>query len=107
MKKVLGAAVLAASLAVSSTGVFAATVAEGDVLAEEQVLNLKYTDLSLLDVNDVRNANEFQVLTEVQEGLFRTYTEDGVDVVVNAGCTDYEVSDELLTYTFYLNEKSV
>lgn len=107
MKKVLGAAVLAASLAVSSTGVFAATVAEGDVLAEEQVLNLKYTDLSLLDVNDVRNANEFQILTEVQEGLFRTYTEDGVDVVVNAGCTDYEVSDDLLTYTFYLNEKSV
>ena len=56
-------------------------------LAAEQVLNLIYTDLALIDVNDVRNSNEFEVLTAVQEGLFRTFTdENGVDVVENAGC---------------------
>ena len=37
--------------------------AQGGQLAAEQVLNLRLVDLKLLDVNDVRNANEFQVLT--------------------------------------------
>ncbi len=80
---------------------------EGEVLAQEQVLNLKYTELKLLDVNDARNSNEFQVLSEVQEGLFRTFTEDGVEVIENAGCTSYEVSADGLTYTFHLREESV
>lgn len=75
------------------------------VLADEQVLNLKYTDLSLIDVNDARNANEFQVLTQVHEGLFRTFTdENGQDVVEYAGCTSYDVSEDGLTYTFHLRE---
>lgn len=75
------------------------------VLAEEQVLNLKYTDLSLIDVNDARNANEFQVLTQVHEGLFRTFTdENGQDVVEYAGCTSYDISEDGLTYTFHLRE---
>jgi len=75
------------------------------VLAKEQVLNLSYTDLSLIDVNDARNANEFQVLTQVHEGLFRTFTdENGQDVVEYAGCTSYDVSDDGLTYTFHLRE---
>ncbi|MDO5425129.1 MAG: peptide ABC transporter substrate-binding protein [Eubacteriales bacterium] len=103
--KKLGAAALALMLAGSTfTGAFAE---ESETLAAEQVLNLKFTDLSLLDVNDVRNANEFQVLTEVQEGLFRTFTEDGVEVVENAGCTSYEVSEDGLTYTFHLREESM
>ena len=82
--------------------------AQGGQLAAEQVLNLRLVDLKLLDVNDVRNANEFQVLTEIQEGLFRTFTgEDGTDVVENAGCTSYEVSEDGLTYTFHLRKESV
>ena len=77
-------------------------------LAAEQVLNLTYTDLALIDVNDVRNSNEFEVLTAVQEGLFRTFTdENGVDVVENAGCESYDVSDDGLTYTFHLREGMV
>lgn len=76
-------------------------------LAAEQVLNLKFTDLSLIDVNDARNANEFQVLTQVHEGLFRTFTdENGNDVVENAGCVDYKISDDGLTYTFFLREEA-
>ena len=90
----------------SSTASSAASAAPATTeLAAEQVLNLVYTDLSLIDVNDVRNANEFEVLTAVQEGLFRTFTdENGVDVVENAGCESYEVSDDGLTYTFHLRE---
>lgn len=102
--KKMGAVALQVMLAGSMfTGVYA----EEETLAAEQVLNLKYIDLSLIDVNDVRNANEFQVLAEVQEGLFRTFTEDGVEVVENAGCTGYEVSEDGLTYTFHLREESV
>ncbi len=71
----------------------------------EQVLNLRLNDLNLLDVNDARNANEFLVLTAVQEGLFRTFTdENGNDVTEYAGCTSYDVSDDGLTYTFHLRE---
>lgn len=86
----------------------ASSAAATTELAAEQVLNKTYTDLSLLDVNDVRNANEFEVLTAVQEGLFRTFSdENGVDVVENAGCTSYEVSDDGMTYTFHLREGMV
>lgn len=89
----------------ASTG----TESDGTVkLAAEQVLNMEYTDLDLIDVNDVRNYNEFIVLTAVQEGLFRTFSdENGTDVVENAGCTSYEISEDGLTYTFHLREESV
>ena len=93
----------------SSTASSAASAAPATTeLAAEQVLNLIYTDLALIDVNDVRNSNEFEVLTAVQEGLFRTFTdENGVDVVENAGCESYDVSDDGLTYTFHLREGMV
>lgn len=91
-----------ASSAASSTASVAPTTTE---LAAEQVLSMTYTECSLIDVNDVRNANEFMVLTAVQEGLFRTFTdENGVEIVENAGCTSYDVSDDGLTYTFHLRE---
>ena len=92
-----------ASSAAASTA--ASTAPATTELADEQVLNLTYTDLSLVDVNDVRNANEFEVLTAVQEGLFRTFTdESGVDVTENAGCESYDVSEDGLTYTFHLRD---
>ena len=73
--------------------------------AAEQVLNVRLTDLSLIDVNDARNANEFLVLANVQEGLFRVFTdENGNDVTENAGCTSYDVSEDGLTYTFHLRQ---
>ena len=74
-------------------------------LADEQVLNLTYSDLAILDVNDARNSNEFQVLSQVQEGLFRTFTdENGIDHTELAGATGYTVSDDGLTYTFSLRD---
>lgn len=70
-----------------------------------QELNLVFKDLKTLDVNDVRNANEFQVLSQVQEGLFRIFTdEEGNAIVENAGCEDYTVSDDGLVYTFTLRD---
>lgn len=77
-----------------------------DVMDSVQELNLVFTDLKTLDVNDVRNANEFQVLSQVQEGLFRAFTdENGIEVVENAGCESYTVSDDGLVYTFKIREQ--
>lgn len=70
-----------------------------------QELNLVYTDLKTLDVNDVRNENEFQVLTQVHEGLFRVFSDENHnDIVENAGCESYEVSEDGLVYTFHLRD---
>ena len=107
---VAAAGVLSACGGSSSTASSAASTAASAApatteLADQQVLNLTYVELSLIDVNDVRNANEFEVLTAVQEGLFRTFTdENGVDVVENAGCESYDVSEDGLTYTFHLRD---
>lgn len=62
---------------------------------EKQELVLNNVDCKVLDVNDARNANEFVLLSHVQEGLFRVFSDkDGNDVVENAGCESYEVSDD-------------
>lgn len=106
---ILSVAMLSGCGSSTSSAASTASAASGDEkLADEQVLNLSYTDLDLLDVNDIRNANEFQVLSEVQEGLFRTFTDDnGIETVENAGCTSYDVSDDQLTYTFHLRKESM
>ena len=102
---VLSACGGSSSTASSAAGTAASAAPATTELADQQVLNLTYTELSLIDVNDVRNANEFEVLTAVQEGLFRTFTdENGVDVVENAGCESYDVSEDGLTYTFHLRD---
>lgn len=90
----------------SQTSSASSTEDTGDgTMDSVQELNLVFTDLKTLDVNDVRNANEFQVLSQVQEGLFRTFTdEDGNAIVENAGCEDYTVSDDGLVYTFTLRD---
>lgn len=74
-------------------------------MAGEQVLNLLFDEPTTLDVNDVRNASEFQVLAQVQEGLFRIFTdENGNDKVEKAGAEDFKVSEDGLTYTFTLRD---
>lgn len=72
---------------------------------DEQVLNLRFLEPTTLDVNDLRNASESQILTQVQEGLFRIFTdENGNDVIEKAGAEDYKVSDDNLTYTFTIRD---
>lgn len=71
-----------------------------------QELTLHNEEVKTLDVNDVRNANEFILLSHVQEGLFRVFTdEEGNDVVENAGCESYEVSEDGLVYTFKIRDQ--
>ena len=80
---------------------------EGTPDANQELNLVLPSDLKTLDVNDIRNANEFLVLSEVQEGLFRTFTgDDGTDDVECAGCESYDVSDDGLTYTFHLRENT-
>lgn len=72
---------------------------------DEQILNLKFSEPTTLDVNDLRNASEAQILTQVQEGLFRTFTdENGNDVIKEAGAESYKISDDNLVYTFTLRD---
>lgn len=53
----------------SQTSSASSTEDTGDgTMDSVQELNLVFKDLKTLDVNDVRNANEFQVLSQVQEG---------------------------------------
>lgn len=85
----------------------ASNSSEGTPDATQELNLVLPSDLKTLDVNDIRNANEFLVLSEVQEGLFRTFTgDDGTDDVECAGCESYDVSDDGLTYTFHLRENT-
>lgn len=85
----------------SSTG----DVSADDALDADQTLYLKFDEPLTLDVSDVRNSSEFQILSQVQEGLFRTFTdENGNDVISNAGAESYEVSTDGLVYTFKLRD---
>ncbi len=121
LKKVL-AALLAATMAVamvacdtaatssSSTSTATSSTASsedtsGDATEDVQELNMVFTDLATLDTNDARNANEFQVMSHINEGLFRTFTdENGNDVVTNAGAESYTVSDDGLVYTYTIRD---
>lgn len=98
-----GAVAAIGGLEVSRVSQAMADEAEGE-LDEVQELYLENTDLSTLDVNDFRNANEAIVLSHVHEGLFRTFNTDGADDVQPAGCESYDVSDDGLVYTFYLRD---
>jgi oligopeptide transport system substrate-binding protein len=76
-----------------------------NTLDEDQTLYLLYNEPLTLDVSDVRNSSEFQILSQVQEGLFRTFTdEQGNDAITNAGAESYEVSEDGLVYTFKLRD---
>ncbi len=58
-----------------------------------------------IDVNDIRNSNEIQIISHVQEGLFRILQNDeGLDELTLAGAESYTVSDDGLVYTFTLRD---
>lgn len=104
---------VAAVLALSGCGTKGARGAAGSSQGpssgepdDVQELNLDFEDLQTLDVNDIRNYNEFLVLSQCHEGLFRRLTVDGNDKLVEAGCESYDVSDDGLTYTFHLRENT-
>ena len=70
-----------------------------------QTLNLSETDdPTTLDVNDMRNSNENDILSEVQEGLTTIESTNGKDRVVLTGAKSYTKSADGLTYTFKLRD---
>lgn len=72
---------------------------------DKKTLNLvEKSDPTTVDVNDVRNANEFDILNATQEGLFRINSKNGKDKLELAGAKSYEVSEDGLTYTFHLRD---
>lgn len=74
-------------------------------LAADQTLNLFFETPTTLDVNDVRNQSEFQVLSQVQEGLVRVFTDEaGNETVEPAGAESWSVSDDNLVWTFKLRD---
>ena len=70
-----------------------------------QTLNLTESDdPTTLDVNDMRNSNENDILSEVQEGLTAIQSTNGKDKVVLTGAKSYTKSADGLTYTFKLRD---
>lgn len=70
-----------------------------------QTLNLTESDdPTTLDVNNMRNSNENDILSEVQEGLTAIQSTNGKDKVVLTGAKSYTKSADGLTYTFKLRD---
>ena len=70
-----------------------------------QTLNLTESDdPTTLDVNDMRNSNENDILSEVQEGLTTIQSTNGKDKVVWTGARSSARSADGLTYTFKLRD---
>ena len=77
----------------------------GSASGNAQTLNLtEEDDPTTLDVNDMRNANENDILSEVQEGLTTIESANGKDKVVLTGAKSYTKSADGLTYTFKLRD---
>lgn len=73
----------------------------------DQTLNIRFTTPLTLDVNDVRNVSEFQALSQVQEALVRSFTdENNIERVEPAGAESWTVSEDGLTWTFKIRENT-
>lgn len=71
----------------------------------KQELNLILLNPLTLDPNDARNAREFQIITQVQEGLVRVFTdENGNEKIEPAGAESWKVSEDGITWTFKLRD---
>lgn len=71
----------------------------------KQELNLILLNPLTLDPNDARNASEFQIITQVQEGLVRVFTdENGNEKIEPAGAESWKVSEDGITWTFKLRD---
>lgn len=82
-----------------------APFAGAEALAADQTLNMSFVYPLTLDVNDARNANEFQIMTHVFEGLVRIMpNEEGVDVYEPAGAESWDISEDGTVWTFNLRE---
>jgi oligopeptide transport system substrate-binding protein len=78
------------------------TSAEKD---KDQYLNLFLDNPLTLDPNDARNSSEFQIITQIQEGLARVFTDEkGNEKIEPAGAESWDISEDGLTWTFHLRK---
>lgn len=79
--------------------------ATGEKLADEQVITLGQPEARTLDSAQAADTASSCIIMNYSEGLFRFNTAgDGTSKMEKAGCTDYSISDDGLTYTFKLRE---
>lgn len=69
-----------------------------------QELNLVFSEPRTLDPNKMAYVNDTDAIAETQEGLFRIRDVDGRTENIPAGCSEFKVSDDKLTYTFKLRD---
>ena len=77
------------------------------IMDKVQELNLfmQSTSLSTFDVNDAKTVDDFQILTQVQEGLARLLVdEDGREYYAPAGAESWDISADNLVWTFHLRD---
>lgn len=94
---------LVAGVAVVGLTTLLAGCGNNSTSTTNKTLNLvQASDPTTVDVNDVRNANEFNVLNATQEGLFRVTSKNGKDSLKLAQAKSYTISKDGKTYTFKL-----
>ncbi len=103
MKTNIKKLLLTAAILVPTAGILASCGNQSSSSSSQKTLNLvEASDPTTVDVNDVRNSNEFDILNATQEGLFRITSKKGQDSLQLAGAKSYQVSKDGLTYTFHL-----
>ena len=111
-KKRLGAIALASVIAISTvlTGCGGSDKSKKSSEGKKdggQVVGAIQIDLRTFDSAQCADTASATILANVMEGLFRyRMSDDGTAVLENAGCSDYTVSEDGLTYTFKLRENN-
>lgn len=79
----------------------------GEKLAADQILPYQQPEIRTWDTTQCGDTGSGTILSHTTEGLFRyEYDDEGAAVMKEAGCTDYEISEDGLTYTFHLRENT-
>ncbi|MCB2289308.1 peptide ABC transporter substrate-binding protein [Clostridium sp. CS001] len=71
---------------------------------DDQYLKLVFIEPTTLDPNESQDTSSGTIVNELQEGLARTKTVDGKDIIVPAGAEKWETSSDGLTWTFHLRD---
>lgn len=97
----------ASSGTATESGAASGTASTSTELADEQVVYLTQPEIRTLDSTQMNDNQSATVLVNTMEGLFRySFDDQGNATAEKAGCTDYTVSDDGLTYTFTLRENT-
>ncbi|MDR1447590.1 MAG: peptide ABC transporter substrate-binding protein [Candidatus Ancillula sp.] len=73
-------------------------------LDSKQELNLITTKLSTIDADDLRNTNESDIVSQLQESLYRVFAKDGKDSFEYAGATSHDIDSTGTIHTFKIRD---